>query len=178
MGTAYHALNDKQESITMTNNNFEKLLIGACACGHVNYKLHARPMFIHCCHCHWCQRETGSAFALNALIESSKIAVVKGEVKSIMMPTDSGVGQAILRCRKCESALWSHYGAAKEKVSFVRVGTLENAVSIEPDIHIYTASKQSWVNLSGPIPAVEGYYRRSEYWPDESIERYKLATKA
>jgi hypothetical protein len=162
----------------MTINKLDKVLVGGCSCGHVSYKLHAHPMFIHCCHCHWCQRETGSAFAINALIESSNIDVVRGEVKTVSVPSNSGVGQTIVRCKICESALWSHYGAAKDKVAFVKVGTLENAVAIKPDIHIYTASKQAWVNLSGDIPAVEEYYRRSEYWPDESIKRYKLATKA
>tara|TARA_R110002073_G_scaffold662_2_gene5143 strand:+ start:823 stop:1314 length:492 start_codon:yes stop_codon:yes gene_type:complete len=160
-----------------TNGRIKTVLVGACSCGHVRYELHAQPMFIHCCHCSWCQRETGSAFAVNALIESSNIVVLEGETKSILMPSNSGAGQTIVRCKQCESALWSYYGAAKERVSFVRVGTLENAISMAPDIHIYTASKQDWVNLGGAVPAVEEYYRRSEYWPIESIERYQSVMK-
>ena len=94
------------------------------------------------------------------------------------MPSNSGAGQTIVRCKQCESALWSYYGAAKERVSFVRVGTLEDAVSIAPDIHIYTASKQDWINLSDAVPSVAEFYRRSEYWQLESIKRYQLVTEA
>jgi hypothetical protein len=161
----------------MINNKVKKALVGRCSCNHVSYKLLVQPMFVHCCHCHDCQRETGSAFALNALIESSNIKIVKGEIESSVVPSDSGEGQEIIRCKKCEFALWSYYGAAKDKIAFVRVGTLEQAVAIRPDIHIYTASKQSWLNLDSDIPAVDAYYRRSEYWSEESIERYKLAIK-
>jgi hypothetical protein len=160
----------------MTQEALNQLPAGSCACGQVLYSLLDQPLFIHCCHCHRCQRETGTAFALNALIESSNVKVLEGVVESIKVPSDSGAGQIIVRCKLCAIALWSHYGLAQGNISFVRVGTLNDAASFAPDIHIFTASKQPWVNLEGSIPVVEEYYRRSEHWPEESIKRYRLMT--
>lgn len=151
---------------------------GRCTCGEVHYRLTCEPMIVHCCHCSWCQRETGSAFAINALIESEHISIEAGAVEKIETPSNSGAGQVIVRCPKCEVALWSHYGAAKEKIAFLRVGTLDDPNVCPPDIHIFTASKQSWVELSETAAKVEEYYRRSEVWPAESIQRYKIVIES
>lgn len=151
---------------------------GKCSCGAVEYELRRPPMFVHCCHCSWCQRESGSAFTVNALVETSNLRVSSGAITEVKIPSNSGKGQIIIRCAKCLVALWSHYGAADRKVAFVRVGTLCNANRFSPDIHIFTSTKLKWVNLDGGAPVVEEYYRRSEYWPDESIMRYKAAIEA
>ena len=120
---------------------------GGCDCRAVRYRLRSRPMFVHCCHCRWCQRETGSAFALNALIETDRVELLQGEVELVDTPSDSGKGQLIARCPRCRIALWSHYGGGGNVVSFIRVGTLDNPDAFPPDIHIYTSSKQPWVVL-------------------------------
>ncbi|MFK8049608.1 MAG: GFA family protein [Halioglobus sp.] len=151
---------------------------GKCTCGEVEYELREAPMFVHCCHCTWCQRETGSAFAINALIESDKVVVVKGAAQSISIPSNSGIGQNISRCPSCKTALWSNYGAAKEAVSFLRVGTLNSPDAFPPDIHIFTSTKQKWVQLDSTIPVVAEYYQRSKYWPESSVVRYKHALQA
>ena len=144
---------------------------GGCTCRQVRYRLISKPLFVHCCHCYWCQRETGSAFALNAMIEADRVQVLQGEVAVIDTPTQSGKGQWISRCPKCEIAVWSNYAGAGDAVRFVRVGTLDEPARLPPDIHIFTASKQPWVALPQGIPAVAEYYRASERWPAESLER-------
>jgi len=148
---------------------------GRCGCGHVRYRMTSRPLFVHCCHCTWCQRETGSAFAVNAMIESDRVVLVSGEPERIDTPSASGKGQIILRCPHCLVAVWSHYAGAGELFSFVRVGTLEEAGLMPPDIHIFTSTKLPWVLLSANTPTVEEFYRRSEYWPPESIQRREAA---
>lgn len=130
-------------------------------------------MFVHCCHCHWCQRETGSAFAVNGLIERERLELLNGEPEAVETPSASGAGQIIFRCPGCRVAVWSHYGAAREKVCFVRIGTLDEADACPPDIHIFTASKQAWVVIPDGVPSVPEYYQRSKYWPAESVERYR-----
>jgi hypothetical protein len=148
---------------------------GGCTCREVRYRLENQPMFVHCCHCTWCQRETGSAFALNALIEAAEVKLLQGGTETIDTPSHSGRGQRIVRCPTCRVALWSHYGGAGAAVNFVRVGTLDNPGLFPPDIHIYTSTKLPWVQLGGGAPVVEEFYRRSEHWPKESIERYNRA---
>jgi len=153
-------------------------LLGKCTCGDIEYELKREPMFVHCCHCTWCQRETGSAFAINALIESDNVKVLKGNPDMVDVPSNSGLGQRIIRCPSCKTALWSNYGAAKDAVCFVRVGTLNNPNACPPDIHIFTSTKLNWVELGSSIPFVDEYYQRSKYWPEQSINRYKIAIKA
>jgi hypothetical protein len=148
-------------------------LDGRCTCGAVRYRMTSGPMFVHCCHCRWCQRETGTAFALNALIESDRVQLLGGEPEVVHTPSNSGVGQKIARCPTCRIALWSNYGGAGDKVRFIRVGTLEEPDRLPPDIHIYTMSKQPWVVLPQGVPAVEAYYKASERWPAHSLARRK-----
>ena len=71
---------------------------GGCACGAVRYRLKEAPMFVHCCHCSCCQTETGSAFVLNALIESERVEVLRGAPEPVLTPSESGRGQQVWRC--------------------------------------------------------------------------------
>ena len=146
-------------------------LEGACTCGEVRYRLTSMPMFVHCCHCRWCQRETGAAFALNALIEADRVVLLQGSPEVVTTPSNSGKGQRIARCPRCHIALWSNYAGAGDAVRFVRVGTLNEPDRLPPDIHIFTSSKQPWLVLPAATPAVAEYYDRAEYWPKESLER-------
>jgi hypothetical protein len=130
---------------------------GGCSCRAVRYRLLDRPLFVHCCHCRWCQRETGSAFALNALIETDRLQLLHGAPERVPTPSNSGRGQDILRCPDCRVALWSHYAAARDAIGFVRVGTLDSPDLFPPDIHIFTASKQPWVVPPPGIPEVAEY---------------------
>jgi hypothetical protein len=147
------------------------LLEGGCDCRSVRYRLTRRPLFVHCCHCRWCQRESGASFALNALIETSCVTLLHGAPLSVATPSNSGKGQIILRCPTCHLALWSHYAGAGPKLSFVRVGTLDEPDRLRPDIHIFTRSRQPWVILPPDVPAVPEYYDRDQFWPAESLER-------
>ena len=144
---------------------------GGCTCGSVRYRLSGEPMFVHCCHCRWCQRETGASFALNALIETDRLMVLTGGPESVATPSNSGKGQQIVRCPNCRVALWSHYAGAGDALCFVRVGTLDEPDRLAPDIHIFTSSKQPWVVLPPDVPAVDEYYNRKDFWPEESLAR-------
>ena len=144
---------------------------GGCDCGAIRYRMQTAPMFVHCCHCRWCQRESGAAFALNAMIEADRVTNLGAEPEVVDTPTESGLGQRIARCPACRVAVWSHYAGAGPVVRFVRVGTLDNPDLLPPDIHIFTRSKQPWVVLPAQTPAVPEYYDRQEHWPPESLAR-------
>jgi hypothetical protein len=146
-------------------------LDGGCDCGRVRYRLQSAPLFVHCCHCRWCQRESGASFALNAMIESDRVALLAGQPERVDTPSESGEGQQIARCPHCRLALWSHYAGAGPLLSFVRVGTLDTPDALPPDVHIFTRSKQPWVLLPAGTPAVAEYYERDRLWPASSLER-------
>ena len=144
---------------------------GGCTCRQVRYRLISKPMFVHCCHCRWCQRETGTAFALNAMIEAGRVETLAGDVEVVDTPSNSGKGQKIARCPSCRIAVWSNYSGAGDAVRFVRVGTLDEPDRLPPDVHIFTMSKQPWVALPAGTPAVPEFYDLEKMWPKESLER-------
>jgi len=154
---------------------------GGCSCGHVRYKMTAKPLIVHCCHCRWCQRQTGTAFALNALIEADQVELLEGNVVDFEVPSPSGRGQTIARCPECKVAVWSNYymGGLKERVRFIRVGTLDEPDRLPPDVHIYTSTKQPWVILPADDYAVDEFYNIERTWSRESQDRREaLAVKA
>jgi hypothetical protein len=146
---------------------------GRCTCGKVRYRMTGTPLFVHCCHCRWCQRETGSAFVINAMIEADRVALLAGEPEVVWTPSNSGKGQKITRCPDCRIALWSNYSGAGDVIRFVRVGTLEDPDRFPPDIHIFTESKQPWVLLPPGTPSVPQFYDRKRYWPPDSLARWR-----
>lgn len=133
--------------------------------------MHGAPLIVHCCHCRWCQRETGSAFVLNALIEADRVELLEGSAEVVPTPSASGKGQRISRCPVCRIALWSNYAGAGDALRFVRVGTLDDPDAFPPDIHIFTESKQPWVVIPPGARAVGQYYKSAEVWSEASLVR-------
>ena len=144
---------------------------GGCACGAVRYRLASEPLFVHCCHCLNCQRQTGSAFVVNLLIEADRVELLAGDPRPVGVPRDDGSTQRIFRCPVCQVAVFSEYG--RPEVRFVRGGTLDEPSSVSPDVHIYTRSKLGWVTLPDSVPSFEGYYDSKALWPAESLERLR-----
>lgn len=150
---------------------------GGCSCGAVRYRLKSGPMFVHCCHCLDCQNQTGSAFAINALYETDRIEMLKGEPVRVEMPSPSGRGHDTYRCSNCEVAVWSDYGR-RPYLRFVRVPTLDTPHAIKPDAHIFTRSKVPWVRLPEDQRAFEVFYDMKTEWPAESLARRDAASAA
>jgi len=142
---------------------------GGCSCGEVRYRLTSEPLFVHCCHCLNCQRQTGTAFVVNLLIETDRVELPAGEPVPVDVLRDDGSDQRIFRCPTCQIAVFSQYGHPGFR--FVRAGTLDDPSRIEPDVHIYTRSKVGWVTIPQSVPAFEDYYKTRELWPPASLER-------
>jgi hypothetical protein len=149
---------------------------GGCGCGAVRYRLTAEPLIVHCCHCLNCQRQTGSAFVINLLIETDNVELLAGEPQAVDVPRDDGSTQRVWRCPTCQVAVFSQYGAPE--VRFVRGGTLDEPRDVAPDVHIYTRSKVGWVTLPDSVSAFEEFYDVKSVWPAKSLERYRAATAA
>jgi hypothetical protein len=147
-------------------------LEGGCACGTVRYRLSSDPLFVHCCHCLNCQRQTGSAFVINVLIETDRVEVLAGDPQRVDVPRTRGK-QKIWRCPACQTAVYSQY--TRPQVRFVRGGTLDDPASVAPDVHIFTRSKLPWVTLPDSVPSFRVYYDTEKLWPAESLERLRAA---
>jgi hypothetical protein len=146
---------------------------GGCSCGAVRYRLTDEPLFVNCCHCLNCQRQTGSAFVINVLIESDRVKVLQGEPAAVDVPRDDGSMQRIHRCPTCQVALFSEY--TRPEIWFVRAGTLDDPASVAPDAHIYTRSKVAWLTLPDDVPAFDVYYDSKQLWPADKYARVRAA---
>ena len=144
---------------------------GRCTCGAIEYRLTDTPLCVHSCHCTWCQRETGSAFVLNALIETRNVAPVRGTPVEVLTPSASGKGQIVLRCPQCHVALWSHYSGAGRAFAFVRVGTLDRARELAPGVFIFTGTAVPWMQFPEGVPVFAEYYDRTQVWRPEALAR-------
>jgi len=142
---------------------------GGCSCGAVRYRLMSDPLVVHCCHCLNCQRQTGSAFVINLLIEADRMEMLGEHAEPVDVPRDDGSNQRIFRCPTCQVAVFSEYGWPE--VRFVRGGSLDDPSWVTPDVHIFTRSKLPWVTLPESAPAFEVYYDRKDVWPAASLER-------
>jgi hypothetical protein len=149
---------------------------GGCGCGAVRYRLTAEPLIVHCCHCRSCQRQTGSAFVVNLLLEAGAVELLAGEPQPVEVPRDDGSTQQIFRCPECQVAVYSLYG--RPGIRFVRGGTLDDPTGVEPDVHIYTRSKLGWVTLPESVPAFEAFYDPKSVWPAASLERVRAGQRS
>ena len=150
---------------------------GGCTCRAVRYRLGRSPLIVHCCHCRWCQRETGSAFVINALIETSHLTRLAGDPQRVPTPSNSGKGQTIARCPSCQVAVWSHYAGGGDNVAFIRVGTLDEPGRLPPDVHIFTSTKQPCVTLPASARVFPEFYAPPDVWSNDARQRW-AAVKA
>lgn len=152
---------------------------GGCPCRTIRYRLEQAPLVVHCCHCTWCQKETGSAFGLNAMIEAKHVSLISSEQPVLnLAPSPSGKGQNMARCPKCQFVIWSNYGGELDAVRFVRTGTLDEPQKAPPSLHIFTSTKQPWITLDDSIPIKEEYYKKEEIWSKASLERFEEFVKS
>jgi hypothetical protein len=151
-------------------------LEGGCSCGQVRYRVSGPPIVVHCCHCTLCQRQTGTAFVLNAIIETDRLALLGEAPVRFEMPTESGRPHGIYRCRACAIAVWSEYGGVST-VRFVRVGTLDDPKATPPDVHIYIRSKLPWVALPPGARAFDEFYDRNVDLAPAALERWRAAIR-
>jgi len=154
----------------MSRDDPTSALRGGCACGAVRYRLRAAPMFVQCCHCRDCQRQTGGPFVVNGQIETDQIVLEGAAPQPVSMPTDSGRAHDVYRCADCQTAVWSDYGR-RPALRFLRICTLDDPAACPPDAHIFTRTRLPWVTLPEATPAFPVYYDMAALWPAASLSR-------
>jgi len=148
---------------------------GGCACGAIRYRVTAKPLIVHACHCRDCQRHTGSAFVINLWIERKFVLADETRLKTFRVTAGTGQPHDIYYCPNCGTRLWSHYHAAPGNTILLRAGTLDDAAAITPDVHIFTRSKLPWVPLPPGARAFETMYKLADVWSDESRTRLRAS---
>jgi hypothetical protein len=126
---------------------------GGCLCGKVRYSANTTPVFVGLCHCHDCQKFTGSAFATVIGVPKSAVTIT-GELKSFRKLGDSGKSIARLFCPECGAPIVDEAEAAPAIV-MLAAGTLDDASWLRPTSQIYCASAQPWAQLGGDMQRFE-----------------------
>jgi hypothetical protein len=144
---------------------------GGCGCGHVRYRVEGEPIFVNNCHCHLCQRQTGSTSVVNAFFESERVTLLEGALTDHMVAAGSGGSHVIRRCAQCGTAIWSHYPRLGALGTGLRVGTLDDPGAWQPDAVIFTESKMPWVALPEGVPAFERSYDFRAVLAPDKVER-------
>jgi hypothetical protein len=128
-------------------------ITGGCLCGKVRYSADAEPAFVGLCHCHDCQKFTGSAFA--AMIGLPKSAVtVTGVLKGFTKPGDSGKPMERRFCPGCGASIMDE-AEMMPGVVMIAIGTLDDPSWVKPTAQIYCASAQPWVQLGGEMKSFD-----------------------
>lgn len=121
-------------------------LTGGCQCGGLRYEVRAEPLSVYVCHCTECQRQSGSAFAMSAVVPRPALVYLSGRPKRCSRKADSGNTIDGDFCPDCGVRL-AHYPSANDKVAILKPGTLDDTRWLVPVGHIWTRSAQAWVTI-------------------------------
>ena len=149
------------------------MLEGGCSCGFVRYRVTGAPIFVNCCHCRDCQRSSGSAFAINAMIEAERVVLV-GE--GAPAPDNVPAGEGSMRCPRCATTVWGTHRMFGPAILFVHAGTLDKGEALAPDAHFFVRSKHPWIALAPEAVAFEALPEGgSGLWSAEARARLQAA---
>ena len=151
---------------------------GGCACGELRYRLKIRPMWVGACHCRNCQRLTGGAFAMNAIIEKDAVELISGTPALFELKGGSGQQHDVYFCKNCGTHIWNEYHGFPGIAWFVRVGTLDDPNLLKPDVHVFTRWKHHSTSLPDDIPAFDELYDREKLWAADNLERLEASKSA
>jgi hypothetical protein len=121
------------------------VITGQCRCGACRYEIALDDLpAVYACHCHICQRVSGSAFSVQALVVEDKLTV-KGPVIVREVVTEDRTSVQRF-CNDCLARIYNT-NSRRPGVAVVRAGTLDRSEELICKAHIYTAYKQAWVAL-------------------------------
>jgi hypothetical protein len=127
---------------------------GGCHCGASRYHCTSEPELTFYCHCRDCQRTTGSPYSMELMVADDGFEI-EGSLSSYVVTGDSGKPVTRWFCSACGSGIYLE-SAADPGYVFLKVGSLDDASWVKPDVHIYTAAKQPWTHISDGLPEYEG----------------------
>ena len=136
---------------------------GGCVCGAVRYRTRGDPARVTVCHCKWCQRRTGSAFAVEAVFDQLQVELHGSKPNTYRHLSDESGRWLDLRfCPTCGTNI----GFTLEWVPGIvgiDAGTFDEPGWISPDRHafkyIYLSSSQSWSRIPEGAEVYERHFR-------------------
>jgi len=125
------------------------MLTGSCLCNAIQYQITGELGPTMICHCSKCRKASGSAYAVNALVNTEDFEVVSGQEFISEFESTPNVFRAF--CKHCGSPLYSRRSSMPDAIR-LRLGTMDSAVAIKPEAHIYVDSMAEWDHIYDDIP--------------------------
>jgi hypothetical protein len=123
---------------------------GGCLCGAIRYQVTGEPVRMAICHCDDCRKATGAAFTTNIFVKEADLRIVRGSPKQYRHPADSGSTMTKEFCPDCGSQLFG-YSSRSAGIKHVKVGTIDDASFVKPQLEVYTVRKLPYVRLQDGI---------------------------
>lgn len=153
---------------------------GGCNCGKIRYRLTAEPLAAYICHCHLCQKRTGSAFSQQLVLPADGLEFLAGEPLVIERLLPNGQKHISHLCSACHSRI----STRREGTSHVilRAGTLDDTAWLRPVAQIWTSSAQPWALVKEDILSYEGqpedYAPLMAAWREREARPWVVKTEA
>ncbi len=141
-------------------------LKGSCQCGAVTYTVSAEPLFTYACHCHSCQKRTGSAFSLGLVIATEALRL-EGALTPWSRVSEQGATNTRYSCASCGNIIYG-IGDTNPELAKLQPGTLEDTSAVEPEVHMWTVSMQPWLVLPERV-------HKFETQPDDGLALFQAA---
>jgi len=125
---------------------------GSCLCGTAKFEVQGDFDTFYMCHCRYCQKDTGSAFAANLFSQSAKLTWVAGK-ESVAAFTLPGTRHSKSFCKLCGSALPN---TQVEGLLVIPAGCLDTEITMLPTAHIFSSRKAIWDKGLEKLPNFEG----------------------
>lgn len=107
---------------------------GGCQCGAVRYEITGSPVAVYACHCTECQRQSGSAFAMSAVIPQEHFRITRGDPKMYARQTSPTKTMECWFCADCGTRLYHMPGGASYANRNVKPGTLDDTAWLTPTL--------------------------------------------
>jgi hypothetical protein len=128
---------------------------GGCVCGAVRYRVKAKPQAGLVCHCNWCQRRSGSAFAFVAYFNEGDVEFLRGRMTAYEHRSDeTGRWLKIEFCPVCGTPV-SHTTELRPGLRGISAGTLDERDWFPIDRHIWSRSARPWVAIPEGVDVYE-----------------------
>jgi hypothetical protein len=117
----------------------------SCSCGKLTVACEGEPVRVGICHCHACQRRTGSVFGVVARFPRDKVTA-EGASRAYVRVGDDG-GRAVFQfCPECGATVHYVLDAEPDLVG-VPVGAFADATFPAPTYSVYEVRRHPWVAL-------------------------------
>ena len=124
-----------------------------CSCGQLSLTTQGEPIKVSVCHCHACQRRTGSTFGIQARFAESKVTI-SGSRKQYTRISSDGNKVHCFFCPECGPTVLLKLEQAPE-IMVIPVGAFADHDLPEPTVSIYEAHKHSWVQFGHNIEHID-----------------------